>query len=243
MKVLSTTLLLFIISTLLSGCAGEQADNKVTAEQQAVEQVAAPFAQGAIALTITAEPGLNSWNEIANSCTVLVIQAQKASSLNKIMSNPAQLKNLFNGAGAEDDILKVDRYAAMPGQQTTLHIDRSENTRVVAIVAGYYPFPKKQHMAMVSIPVTLTSTGWWTPKWSAQLSPLILNVRLGSQSITELTKNASPQDVPPSAGAPSSPQKTQSPTGVPSPPQNAQSPADFQAVQKSLVDALTQGEK
>lgn len=138
MKALSTALLLFIASTLLCGCAGEKASNKVSAEQQAIDQVATPFAQGAIALNITADPGLNSWNEIANSCTLLVIQAQNASSLNKVLSNPAQLKSLFNGAGAENDILKVDRYATMPGQQITLHIDRSENTRKVAIVAGYW---------------------------------------------------------------------------------------------------------
>lgn len=217
MNVLSTALVLFITGALLSGCSGDQASNKVSAEQQAVEQVTAPFAQSAIAVNITAEPGLNSWNEIANSCTLLVIQAQKASSLNDILSNPAQLKSLFNGAGAEDDILKVDRYAAMPGQRTTLHIDRSENTRKVAIVAGYYPFPKKQHMAMVSIPVTLTSTGWWTKKWSAVLSPLTLDVTLGSQSITQLTKNSSPQDV------------TQ--------------PADAQTVQNSSENAPAQGEK
>jgi type VI secretion system VasD/TssJ family lipoprotein len=194
-KVLSSVLVLFITGTLLSGCSGDQANNKVSDEQQAVDQVTAPFAQGAITLNITAEPGLNSWNEIANSCTVLVIQAQKASSLNKILSNPAQLKILFSGAGAEDDVLKVDRYAAMPGQRTTLHIDRSENTRNVAIVAGYYPFPKKQHMAMVSIPVTLNSTGWWAKTWTATLSPLTLDITLGSQSITQLTKNSSPQEV------------------------------------------------
>ena len=196
MKALRTTLLLLTLGLMLSGCSGDQTKS-VSAEQQAANQVTAPFAQGGITLSINAEPGLNAWNEIANSCTVLVIQAQKASSLNKILSNPAQLKSLFNGAGAEDDIMKVDRYAAMPGQKTTLHIDRSENTRQVAIVAGYYPFPKKQHMAMVSIPVTLTSTGWWTKKWTAELSPLVLDVTLGSQSITQLIKNASPQDLQP----------------------------------------------
>jgi len=194
-KTLSIALLLLVTGTMLGGCAGDQ-NNTVPTEQQAVDQVTAPFAQGAITLNITADPDLNSWNEIANSCTVLVIQAQKSSSLDKILSNPAQLKSLFNGAGTEDDILKVDRYAAMPGQRTTLHIDRSENTRKVALVAGYYPFPKKQHMAMVSIPVTLSSIGWLTKTWFAQLSPLIINVTLGSQSITQLATNPSPQDVP-----------------------------------------------
>jgi type VI secretion system VasD/TssJ family lipoprotein len=215
-KALSTALLLLATGTLLGGCSGEQAST-VSAEQQAIDQVAAPFSQGAITLNITAEPGLNGWNEIANSCTVLVIQAQKASSLNKVLSNPAQLKNLFSGAGAEDDILKVDRYAAMPGQQITLHIDRSENTRKVAILAGYYPFPKKQHMAIVSIPVSVTSSGWWTKKWSAELSPLNLDITLGSQSITQLKKISSSPDV--------------------------QTPTEPQAVQHSPDDVPAQGEK
>lgn len=195
MNVVRQSVVLFVTGVLLSGCPGYQGSQTVSVKQQAVDQMIAPFAQGAITVNITAEPGLNSWNEIANSCTVLVIQAQKASSLNKILSNPAQLKSLFSGAGAEDDILKVDRYPAMPGQRTTLHIDRSENTREVAIVAGYYPFPKKQHMAIVSVPVTLNSTGWWNKIWTASLSPLTLNVTLGSQSITQLTTNSSAQDV------------------------------------------------
>ncbi len=195
MNVVRQSVVLFVTGVLLSGCPGYQGSQTVSVKQQVVDQMNAPFAQGAITLNITAEPGLNSWNEIANSCTVLVIQAKKASSLNKILSNPAQLKSLFSGAGAEDDILKVDRYPAMPGQRTTLHIDRSENTREVAIVAGYYPFPKKQHMAIVSVPVTLNSTGWWNKIWTASLSPLTLNVTLGSQSITQLTTNSSAQDV------------------------------------------------
>lgn len=195
MNIFRQSLVLCITGALLSGCQGEQARQTVSAEQQAVAQMVTPFAQGAITLNITAGPDLNSWNEIANSCTVLVIQAQKASALNRILSNPVQLKSLFSGAGAEDDILKVDRYPAMPGQRTTLHIDRSESTREVAIVAGYYPFPKKQHMAIVSIPVTLNSTGWWSKIWTASLSPLTLNVTLGSHGITQLTKNSPPEGV------------------------------------------------
>lgn len=194
MKTIRIGFLLFIVAMAMSGCSSNMSGQPT--EKQATDLVAAPSAQGAITLNITAEPGLNSWSEIANSCTLLIIQAQTADSLNKILSNPAQLKSLFNGAGTEDGILKVDRYAAMPGQQTTLHIDRSENTRKVAIVAGYYPFPKKQHMAMESIPVTLTSEGWWTKKWSAELSPLVIDITLGSQSITQLKKNSQLQTEP-----------------------------------------------
>lgn len=185
--------MLSLIATLLSGCAAS--GSRTAAEQQAIDQAPAPFAQGAIRLDIQTDPDLNAWHNIANSCTVLVIQAQQSSTLNKLLSNPFALKSLFSAAGAQDDILKVDRYAAMPGQRTTLHIDRSENTRYIAIVAGYYPFPKKQHMALVAIPVTRESTNWWHPVWHAQLTPLTLQLRLGREAIAQL-EGASPLPIP-----------------------------------------------
>lgn len=181
MKGIKISSLLFAMSMTLGGCSSD-----TPSQQQAIEQVAAPFSQGAITLNLTAEPGLNAWNEIANSCTVLIIQAQNASTLDKLMSSPVQLKSLFSGAGTEDGILKVDRYPAMPGQQTTLHIDRSENTRQIAIVAGYYPFPQKQHMAQIAIPVVTRSEGWIGKEWFAELAPLTLDITLGSQSITQI---------------------------------------------------------
>lgn len=186
MRVTCYAIMLAAAGAMLGGCSSDQSILTDTREQ-AVEHVAATFAESAITLNMTADPGLNNWNDIANSCTVLVIQAQKTSSLNKVLSNPAQLKSLFHGTGAEDDILKVDRYAMMPGKRTTLHIDRSEHTRNLAIVAGYYPFPKKQHMALITIPVTLESSGWWSKKWSAQLSPITIDLTLGSNSINQLS--------------------------------------------------------
>jgi type VI secretion system VasD/TssJ family lipoprotein len=175
---------LLLGAMLLSGC---MSDSAITAtKEQAMKQAPAPFAQGAISLDIQTDPDLNAWHDVANSCTVLLVQAQKSSTLDKLLSNPFALKGLFSAAGAQDDILKVDRYAAMPGQRTTLHIDRSENTRYIAIVAGYYPFPKKQHMAVVAIPVNRESHGWWNPVWQAHLAPLSLQLRLGREAITQI---------------------------------------------------------
>ncbi|ARD60472.1 type VI secretion system-associated lipoprotein [Kosakonia radicincitans DSM 16656] len=197
------TFIIAFCAALLSGCAEE--NTAPATKQQAIDQVAAPFAQGAITLAIQTDPDLNAVHGIANSCTLLVIQAQQANTLSKLLSNPFALKNLFSAAGAQDEILKVDRYAAMPGQHTTLHIDRSENTRYLAVVAGYYPFPQKQHMALIRIPVATESSGWWTPRWLAQLAPLTLTLHLGSNSMTQFTgaereplrlQNAAPAPAP-----------------------------------------------
>lgn len=181
----ATTLIALLTALLLSGCA---ADTELQAsEKQAIEQVKAPFAPGAITVQLLADPDLNTLNGIANSCTILIIQANKAETLTQLFSTPLTLKNMFRAAGSHDDILKIDRYAAMPGQSATLHIDRSENTRFFAIVAGYYPFPQSQHMALVPVPVTSTKSGWLMPSWQAHLAPVTLDIRLGSDSISQFS--------------------------------------------------------
>lgn len=164
----------------LAGCADGKSEEST--KQQAINQVAAPFAEAAITLNIIANPGMNSWNNLANSCTILIVQSRQVDTLNKLVSSPAMLRALFSGSGATENILRVDRYAVMPGQQTTLHLDRNENVRHVAIIAGYYPFPKKQDMTLYAIPVETTESGWLQKEWHAELMPLEIDITLGSQA-------------------------------------------------------------
>ncbi|EAB8795094.1 type VI secretion system lipoprotein TssJ [Salmonella enterica subsp. enterica] len=179
---------LLLISFTVSGCGSEQ--GSISSEKEAIAQVSAPYSQGAIRIIIQSDPDLNSLNGIANSCTLLIIQSEKANTLNKLLSNPVAIKKLFNGAGAQEDILKVDRYYAMPGQKSTLHIDRSDNSRFFAVIAGYYPFPQKQHMALISIPVITERSGWWNPRWYASLGDTTLMIRLGESGITHTIENS-----------------------------------------------------
>lgn len=169
------TLVLF-----LAACTGN--GDRARSEEQAIQQLNAPFSPAAIRLNISADPEMNSWNHHANSCTLLIVQSEKVSSLNALISDKVLLRTLFNGSGTMNDILRVDRYAAMPAQQTTLHIDRNENVRYVAIIAGYYPFPKKQDIALYAIPLETTHSGFWNKKWHAELTTLAVNISLGAQS-------------------------------------------------------------
>ncbi|QNQ55459.1 type VI secretion lipoprotein TssJ [Serratia liquefaciens] len=167
---------------MISGCAMPEKFS----QEEALQAVTASYAGGAIVVQLRAEPTLNTVNGLANSCTVLLLQAKDKASLNKILSNPAALKGLFSGVGAEGTLLQVDRYTMMPGQDSTLHINRAQNTRSVALVAGYYPYPMKQHRVLVDIPVKSAKSGWWKPEWWAGLGPLNIAVTMGSDRIFRL---------------------------------------------------------
>ncbi|MGT3194322.1 type VI secretion lipoprotein TssJ [Yersinia enterocolitica] len=172
------------ICIYLTGCTSGTTSDEERAK--AINDMAMPFSSSAISLHINPSVKLNSWNDIPNSCTLLIVQAKEKRILQNIMDNPAVIRQLFEGAGTYDGILKIDRYVAMPGQNTTLHIDRSENTRYVSIIAGYYPFPTKQHMLLLDIPITVTKQGWWREKWSADLAHLNTKIFLEQEKIRQV---------------------------------------------------------
>ncbi len=188
-------ILLMLLMPFLASCSldGEK-------RRAATENVPASYAEGAVNIQLTAEPGLNTWKEMPNSLAVIVVQGANKLQLENVLNNPSELRALFNGAAMPDSILKVDRYMLMPGQQHSLHIDRAENVRQVAVVAGYYPFPESQHIARFAIPVAVSKKHWWSGQVDAQLAPLQVALTLGNSSIVRITgadnlHSSQPQEV------------------------------------------------
>lgn len=174
--------LLMLFMPFLASCSLDSEKRRA-----ASEHVLAGYAEGAVNIQLTAEPGLNALKEMPNSLAVIVVQGANKLQLENVLNNQSELRALFNGAAMPDSILKVDRYMLMPGQQHTLHIDRAENVRQVAVVAGYYPFPDSKHIARFAIPVTVTKKHWWSAQVDAQLAPLQVALTLGNSSIVRIS--------------------------------------------------------
>lgn len=170
---------LFLTIFFISGCV----DKTVKKSNDEALNVPAPYAPGAITLNIQATPKLNAWKKVANSCSTLIIQSEKIEALTELLSDSSRLENLFQGLGTEESVLKVDRYVALPGQRTTLHIDRSANTRFIAVVAGYYPFPTSQHIKTIRVPHEISQSGWFRKRTVAKLLNLRMDIILGDQGI------------------------------------------------------------
>ena len=75
----------------------------------------------------------------------------------------------------------------MPGQQHTLHIDRAENVRQVAVAAGYYPFPGEGHITRFAVPELAHKKHWWSSAWDAELAPLQVSLTLGKSRIVRVS--------------------------------------------------------
>ncbi|WP_118984884.1 type VI secretion lipoprotein TssJ [Photorhabdus sp. CRCIA-P01] len=174
----------FLILTMLlltNGCSHSTSNDEK--RLQAIEQAKPVYASNAIHLRITAVPQLNVFNNISNSCTILIAQAEKREQLDKLLANPVLLRNLFAGTGATEHILQLDNYVMMPGQSVSLHIDRAEQARYIALIAGYYPAPDSPHTRVLSLPLRLEQHGWWNRSWSAEFVPMHINLTLGRYAI------------------------------------------------------------
>lgn len=175
-------LFLGLLTPLIVSCS-----NDTRERQQALENVPKLYAEGAVNIELIAEPKLNAWKDMPNSVTILVIQGRGNADVKEILDNKQKLRALFNGAGAKDNLIKVDRYSLMPGQKSTLHIDRAENVEEIALVAGYYPFPGEGHIARFEVPVALSKNHWWGSDWSAKQQPLQVSLTFGHTSIVRIS--------------------------------------------------------
>ncbi|MBY7351240.1 type VI secretion lipoprotein TssJ [Escherichia ruysiae] len=173
--------LLLIAVVFITACSDKYSEQD---KMQAINNVDAPFGAGLLTFQISPDTQLNSLNDISNSCALLFLQASGKKTLQDLMNNPVLIRQFFSGSGKVDGILKVDKYIAMPGQEITLHIDRSEGAKYIGVIAGYYPFPGKQHMLLLDIPVDVVEEGWWSKSLHASLSPLFKKISMGKESIS-----------------------------------------------------------
>ena len=157
MTVKELLLITMVLPFFITACSDKYSEQD---KIQAINNVDTPFGAGMLTFQISPDTQLNSLNEISNSCALLFLQSSGKKTLQDLMNNPALIKQFFSGSGKADGILKVDKYIAMPGQEITLHIDRSEGAKYVGVIAGYYPFPGKQHMLLLDIPVDVVEEGW-----------------------------------------------------------------------------------
>ncbi|NHB91182.1 type VI secretion lipoprotein TssJ [Photorhabdus cinerea] len=181
-NVIKRSFSVLLIILLISGCSDSISNNEK--RLQAIEQARPVYANNAIRLKMMADPQLNVFNNMPNSCTILIAQAEKREQLDKLLANPTLLRNLFAGTGATENILQLDNYVMMPGQSVSLHIDRAEQARYVALIAGYYPAPGSTHVRVLSLPLRLEQSGWWNKSWSAEFVPMNIDLMLGRYAIT-----------------------------------------------------------
>ena len=160
---------------LLSACAAKQLPPpQWTYEKEAIK------------LEIIADPLLNMDDGKAHTLHVCVYQLKDPNGFNQLANDQNGLYKLLDCGLFDQSVAASKRLIINPGEQTTLVLDRAENAKYLAIVAGYYGLLKDRITRLVQVPVVIKEEGVFAKKRKNIPGRLEVSLFLGPQQIDKI---------------------------------------------------------
>lgn len=119
-------------------------------------QVRWTFEAQSIEINFKASTGLNFYDDEPHSLVVSVYQLSDPNKFSSYLTSREKLNEIMDTYRFDPSVTSFDQIFLQPGQQITVRLDRSENSRYVAIVAGYYQSDPDQSTRLFEIPVRIT---------------------------------------------------------------------------------------
>lgn len=149
-------------------------------------QVKWTFAAKAIELRFKASAGLNMYSGEPHTVVVAIYQMSDPNVFNTYRSSREKLAEIMEPHRFDQSVTAFDQFYLQPGEERVIHLDRAENSRFVAVVAGYFNADPDQVTRLFEIPVT-TSAG--VRDIIALPGPLNLNIFAGDNMIQQFGSN------------------------------------------------------
>ncbi len=130
--------------------------NEALKKNYATPQVRWTFAAKAIELRFNATAGLNFYDGEPHSLVIAVYQMSDPNQFNSYRISREKLTEIMEAYRFDPSVTAFDQIFLQPGEQRVVRIDRAENSRFVAIVAGYYQTDPDQSTRLFEIPVKLS---------------------------------------------------------------------------------------
>ena len=157
--------------TLLFGCASQ----RVTPEQQALNELKWDYAENAIVLNFSASKDLNQYAGQSHNLLVVVTQFDQANAIAPYIAGPQQLSNLLLMESAPAGLISLTRVFLQPGETKTLRLARLEGTKMVGVAAGSFK--------LYQIGVDMTSSGLLKKTWKAAPRPIAIDLLMAADTV------------------------------------------------------------
>lgn len=180
---------MFSLCMVLAGCGMFQSKSR----DDALRDLEWSYAQGAITLSVRADPMLNETAGHPHNLLLTVTQMTDPNAFSAYARDPERLAELLLADRAPDGILDVQRFYIEPGAQRELPLDRVQSARYVGIAAGYAQLDPARSARLYQIGVALDHAGWVFREHKAEPEPLAIELKLGPVGIQDsLSKRAEP---------------------------------------------------
>jgi len=144
------------------------------------------YEKDAIKLQITADPLLNLDNGKAHTLYVCIYQLKDPNGFNQLSGDQSGLYKLLDCKLFDTGVASSKRLIINPGKDSTLVMDRAENAKYLAVVAGYYGIVKERITRLVKIPVVIEKKGFFLKSKKQKPGFLDITLVLGSEQIDEI---------------------------------------------------------
>lgn len=148
------------------------------------------YEKEAIHIHLEADSQLNFSGGMAHTLMICVYQLRDPNSFNQLTEDNDGLRKLLKCNLFDNSVISSKRLIIYPGQYSNHVLDRSEGSKHVAIVAGYYLIEKERIMELIDIPVIVEKKGWikrWIKRTKIKKpGPLNIELVLGREQIQKL---------------------------------------------------------
>lgn len=125
-------------------------------KKYATPQVRWTFAAKSIELRFNATAGLNSYEGEPHSLVIAVYQLSDPNQFYRYRVSRKKLTEIMEAHRFDPSVTAFDQIFLQPGEERVIRLDRAENSRFVALVAGYYQTDPDQSTRLFEIPVKVS---------------------------------------------------------------------------------------
>lgn len=113
------------------------------------------YEEGAINLHLKSGPDVNLYEGRAHTLLLCVYQLKDPNAFNQLFDEEEGISKLLECSRFDASVMSSKRIVLQPKEDTTKTLDRSEGTKYVGIVAGYYQMEKKNIMRLIQVPISM----------------------------------------------------------------------------------------
>lgn len=118
------------------------------------------YAKDSIQITVKADKQLNRYEGAPHTLMACVYQLDSRNSFNLLAGDIDGLYTLLECSLFDASVTSVERLIIQPGQLSTVVYDRVDNTRYVAVVAGYNNMDQDGDVRVFDIPIKRDAEGF-----------------------------------------------------------------------------------
>lgn len=132
---------------------------------------------------LKAEPLLNLYDGVPHPLQICIYQLKDPNALVRLSEDDEGLYKLIECGRFDSSVVSHKSLSIQPGQDSIFDLDRVEDAKYVAVVAGYYLLQKEAMVRLFDVPVIIEKKSWIKRTRIAKPAPLSIELTLGPQKI------------------------------------------------------------